>query len=211
MQAMPDSKKLEERVKELTCLYRISSLDEKELSAGDMLEKSVGYLTEAVQFSEYCIVEIWYEGKKYKNGLKGNANINIHSKAYTSKTQKIKVTLYYKANRQTTGENLTFLKEEQAMLDAVCKQLASKLNWLEAKKQLDLQRLTQNRSYLNANIGSWEYDVKKNRVHLSEVLVTLLEAEEALNLSSDDLINFIATEKDRNRFVEEVKEAINSK
>jgi len=57
-QAMPDTKKLEERVKELTCLYRISSLDEKELSAGDMPGKSVSYLVGAVQFREYCVVEV---------------------------------------------------------------------------------------------------------------------------------------------------------
>jgi len=208
---MPDSKKLEERVKELTCLYLISSLDEKELSAGDMLDKSVNYLADAVQFPNHCFVEIWYAGKEYKNDLPGFSSTNIHSVAFTSKTQQIKISLQYVADRKTLDNNLVFLKEEQAMLDAVCKQLASKLNWIEAKKQLDLQRLTQNRSYLNANIGSWEYDVEKNRVHLSEVLITLLETEEGLELSPDELINFIATEKERNRFVEEVKEAINSK
>jgi len=210
-QAMPDTKKLEERVKELTCLYRISSLDEKELSAGDMLGKSVSYLADAVQFPEYCVVEILYEGKEYKNGHPGYPNVNIYSEAHTSKAHKLKITLHYKANRETPGKDLAFLKEEQAMLSAVSKQLASKLNWIEAKEELDLQRLTRNRSYLNANIGSWEYDVKNNRVHLSEVLVTLLETEEGLNPSSEDLINFIATEKERKRFVEEVKEAINSK
>src|SRR6056297_844740 len=208
---MPDSKKLEERVKELTCLYRISSLDEKELSARDMLDKSVNYLADAVQFPNHCFVEIWYAGKEYKNDLPGFSSTNIHSVAFTSKTQQIKISLQYVADRKTLDNNLVFLKEEQAMLDAVCKQLASKLNWIEAKKQLDLQRLTQNRSYLNANIGSWEYDLEKNRVHLSEVLITLLETEEGLELSPDELINFIATEKERNRFVEEVKEAINSK
>lgn len=208
---MPDSKKLEERLKELTCLYRISSLDEKEVSAGDMLEKSVNYLADAVQFPNHCFVEIWYAGKKYNNELQGSSSTNIHSVAFTSKTQQIKITLHYVADRKTPDDNLVFLKEEQAMLDAVCKQLASKLNWIEAKKQLDLHRLTQNRSYLNANIGSWEYDVEKNRVHLSEVLITLLETEDRLELSPDELIKFIATEKERKRFVEEVKEAINSK
>lgn len=210
-QAMPDSKKLEERLKELTCLYRISSLDEKELSAGDMLEKSVNYLADAVQFPNHCFVEIWYAGKEYKNDLSGSSSTNIHSVAFTSKTQQIKITLHYVANGTTPDNNLVFLKEEQAMLDAVCKQLASKLNWIEAKNQLELHRLTQNRSYLNANIGSWEYDVEKNRVHLSEVLITLLETEDRFELSPDELIKFIATEKERKRFVEEVKEAINSK
>src|SRR6056297_3588741 len=98
---MPDSKRLEERVKELTCLYRISSLDEKELSAGDMLDKSVNYLADAVQFPNHCFVEIWYAGKKYNNELQGSSSTNIHSVAFTSKTQQIKITLHYVADRKT--------------------------------------------------------------------------------------------------------------
>jgi len=207
---MPDSKKLEERVKELHCLYCISSLDEKKLFAGDILEKSVRYIVNAVQHPENCIVEILYDGQKYDNGLPGPSNVHIHSKAYTSKKQQIKITLYYKWNENKRVHDLTFLDEEQAMLNAICKQLASKLNWIQTKKELQLQRLTQNRSYLNANIGSWEYDFEKNSVHLSEVLGTLLEIDEELNLPLNDLFKFIATKKDRNRIKKEVIEAIDS-
>lgn len=208
---MPDTKKLEERVEELTCLYRISSLNEKELSVGTMLRKSINYIAESVQHSDNCIAEIFYNRQRYSNGQPGASYEKIRSEANTSKTQQINIILHYKADDNTPEKDLLFLNEKQSMLDAICKQLASKLNWVQVKEELNKQRLTQNRSYLNANIGSWEYDVKKNRIHLSEALGTLLETDVELYFSLRDVLNFIAHDRDRKRFKDHVKKAIKDK
>jgi PAS domain S-box-containing protein len=205
---MADSKKLEERVKELTCLYRVSSLDEKKMSAGDILQKSVGYLAEAVQFPENCAAQITYQEKRYSNVQPGPTIAEVSSIATISKTKQLKITLGYQEKGNNDNSGVSFLQEEQAMLDAVCKQLASKLNWMEVNKELELYRLTQNRSYLNAKIGSWEYDFENNEIYLSEILATLLETDVSLARSPRDLLKFIAHKEDRERLKNQILKAI---
>jgi len=208
---MADSKKLKERVKELTCLYRVSNMDEKELSVREILHKSIGILAKAVQHPGNCIVEIQYCGQVYNNGDPGSSSSRIYTGAKISETEQLKLSLWYKVSKKNSDENLAFLNEEQSMLDSVCNQLASKINWIESKNELERQRLTQNRSYLSANIGSWEYDVKDKKIFLSEVLKTLLETGQMVIDAPVNFLNFIAVKKDRYRFKEQVKEAVKFK
>lgn len=205
---MADSTQLKERIKELTCLFRISSLDEKGLAAEEILQQSVQHILSGVQYPENCFVEIFYAGQRYRNRKPGPSCASIISKADTSQTHQIKITLEYKVSEDLSEEVLLFLPEEKGMLDAACKQLASKLNWLEVNSELELQRLTQNRSYLNANIGSWQIDFEKNRVYFSEVLATLLEADNKFRFTPNDLLKYVAEEKDKERLKSRVKEAI---
>lgn len=207
---MPDSKQLEERVKELTCLYRISSLDEKELSIKELLQRSTAIMADAVQYPERCLVEIAYEGRIYKNNQLGSSIVSIHFETETSKGSSLEIQLFYDEEGGGSESIPEFLQEEKAMLEAVCKQLASKLNWIHANKELELHRMTQNRSYLNANIGSWEYNFKKNQIHLSEVLITLLKTEGKQIYTPDGIVRFITSKKDRDRLKREAEEAIDT-
>lgn len=205
---MPDSKKLNERVKELKCLFNISSLNEKELTEHEILREAVSYLTEAVRFPSNCIAIVIFEGEEYSNGKASVSNSSIYSEFGTTGNGKLEITLFYYSQGKVQDEELVFLQEEQALLDAVCRQLASKINYIRTKKELRNKQLTQNRSYLNANIGSWEYDFRKEKLYLSGVLRTLLGLGEGVDMVPADLLQLISDEKDRENFMAEVQKAI---
>lgn len=205
---MPDSKTLKERVKELTCLYNISSLNEKELTAHEIVKESVHHLTRAVQFPENCIAVVLFNGEEYGNRNSVSSVSTIHSEVETAYNGKLKITLYYRKDDKIPEGDLLFLVEEKALLDSVCRQIASKIEWIYAQKILEAKQATQNRSYLNANIGSWEYDFRLQKLYLSDVLKTLLELDGHKDLLPSDLFLFIPTEKDRERFKADIKKAI---
>lgn len=204
---MPDSNKLKERVKELKCLYNISSLNEKELTAGQLLNKSVIYLVEAVQFPSHCVAVVALDGEEYSNGSAGDTALSIQTEVQSMYAGQLEITLFYRKNIKPIAD-LVFLDEERALIDSVCRQLVSKIDWMYAQKILETKLATQNRSYLNANIGSWEYDLKKRELYLSDVLKTLLNLDESADAAPADLFQLIADDSDRERFKAEVNEAI---
>ena len=204
---MPDSNKLKERVKELTCLYNISSLNEKELTAGQLIKKSVLYLVEAVQFPSYCVAVVELDGEEYSNGSAGDTASSIQAEVQSMYAGQLVITVYYRKNDKLMAD-LVFLDEEQVLIDSVCRQLVSKIDWMYAQKILETKLATQKRSYLNANIGSWEYDLKKRELYLSDVLKKLLNLDESADAVPADLFQLIPGDSDRERFKVEVKEAI---
>ena len=120
---------LEERVKELNCLYRITQLIEKpDTSYKEIIRGTLELIPPAWQFPEMTCARITYDRKSYKTGnfketeWKLTSRIEIYQKP-------MEIEIYYL-------EDNPFLKEEVNLLNDIGKRLKVSFGQIEAKQKL---------------------------------------------------------------------------
>jgi len=120
---------LQERIKELTCLYEVSSIIvNADLDQIQEILRAIGLsLKEAFQFPEYTEVAIKTSISSFKTG-DVNENIGLSSdiKVFNKPDGKITVSL--------TADKSAFLKEEQQLLDNVALKIENLLERIEIKQ-----------------------------------------------------------------------------
>lgn len=133
------SRKLKERVKELRCLYNVSSLGEYKSSIDELLQDAVEYIPEGFQYPQIAEASIGFEGKTYTTKY-----YKDHPDGITSKDRKvnnnhlhIKV-IYSKGNIAFEADE--FLEEEQKLIDNIANTLSSKINRILAQERLKESR-----------------------------------------------------------------------
>lgn len=114
---------LEERIKELNCLYRISSLREKKnLSLSDTLQGIVDLLPPSWQYPEITCARITREGDIYvtdnyrETHWQQASDVKVHGKIVGQ------VVVFYLEGKPELDEG-PFLKEERHLIDAVSERL----------------------------------------------------------------------------------------
>lgn len=124
---------LKERVKELECLYNISSVFESTKNIEEAFEKSINYLIEGFQFPEHTTAEIEIKGKvfgnlkcKKQNVLSENIIINDQIRG------KIKVCY---------DNNALFLKEERKLLKTISIVISKAYGKIEKTIDLEKQKM----------------------------------------------------------------------
>ena len=131
---------LRERVKELTCLYSIAKVSERQdLSLNDILKSIVELIPPAWQYPEIAMGRISLNGQVFstpgpqQTGKKQAADIIVNGKRRGS------VEVIYTKNKQNLDEG-PFLREERNLIDAIARQIALIIEQKEAEeKRLNLQ------------------------------------------------------------------------
>ena len=127
-----DQTALRERVKELTCIYKLSRISQMPLlSLEEILEKAVGTFPEAFQFPESTIAEILFDEKSFvsprnnnRNNKeeKGHSDLHIYSYLYVYGVKRGKIIISYE--KQKLPDYIQdFLPEEKSLVESVVKQL----------------------------------------------------------------------------------------
>lgn len=115
---------LQERVKELTCLYGIAQVAHKPgISTEDALQQMVNLLPGAFQFPDMASARITINGKPYTAGNIGRPDHSISSELIANGVQRGKVEVFYSQVAESAGETL-FLPEEGALLEMVAREIA---------------------------------------------------------------------------------------
>ncbi len=133
-------KTLEERIKELNCLFGLSKLVEQpEISLEQIFEKTVHLIRKAYQYPDATCVRITFEGVQYKtdNFEKSELGQYAQIKIHGDKAGDIEV--YYLGEKPESGQS-PFLKEESDLLDAVAKHLGSVAERKKTGEKLQLFR-----------------------------------------------------------------------
>jgi signal transduction histidine kinase len=131
---------LRERVKELTCLYSIAKVSERQdLSLNDILRNIVELIPPAWQYPEIAMGRISINGQVFstpgpqQTGKKQAADIILNGKRRGS------VEVIYTEKKQNLDEG-PFLREERHLIDAIARQTALIVEQKEAEeKRLNLQ------------------------------------------------------------------------
>jgi len=125
-------KNLQERSKELTCLYKVEEiLNKKELSLPQIFEKLVRIIPWGWQYPEFAQVKIQYNDQVYKSPKYED---NTPKQEVLLKTQEKtvgKITVNYKSTLRKSDKNL-FLEEELKLL----KSIADRIGFIIMHKEL---------------------------------------------------------------------------
>ncbi|MFC1551306.1 LuxR family transcriptional regulator, partial [Candidatus Latescibacterota bacterium] len=135
---MPSNSLLEERIKELNCLYNISKLIENEDSLEIVFNESTNLIKEAWQYPENTCVKIKIDNEEYKT--ENFRETNWKQSSYIKLRNECigKLEIYYLKKMPNCFEG-PFLKEERDLIDAIADRFGKVI---ERKKALsDLRTL----------------------------------------------------------------------
>lgn len=127
-----------ERIKELTCLYKLSQLsNQPNLNLENFLSEVVKLLPESWQFPEITTARIIYEDDIFKTDPFAVTQWKLSSELHVRNRKSGLIEIYYNDERPTAAEG-PFLIEERLLLDEIALQLSRTIEHDLAKKDLTL-------------------------------------------------------------------------
>jgi len=131
-------KQLRERVKELSCLYKLSLLsNQPSLNLANYFQEAVELLPESFQYPDITCARIIYEGEIFKTEGFAASQWRLASQINVRNRKAGLIEVYYKKEQPQEAEG-PFLIEERLLLDEVALQITSTVGHLLAKEDLAL-------------------------------------------------------------------------
>ncbi|WP_234571425.1 PAS domain-containing sensor histidine kinase [Rhodohalobacter sp. 614A] len=187
---MSKSKLLKERVKELTCLYTISNLNEHELSVNELLQNAVECLPEAMQYTEYSSGCIEFDGHRYTTEGFAPSKWMLTETNETLRRDKLNVHVAYSDDFSNQKE-APFLDEEKQMIRSIAYQLSLKIDRIHRKNELQKKQLIVKRSYELSGIGTWELNVEDSVFYWTPFIKELHGIDLDTDLKLDDAFKLV--------------------
>jgi len=129
---------LRERVKELTCLYEISELSQKEnLSLVHILNKVLKLLLSAWQYSDITVARITYDNQSYVTSGFKETPFKQTEKIIINGKERGAIEVYYLKKMPRLDEG-PFLKEERKLIQAVTLKVAFIIERKEIEEKIKL-------------------------------------------------------------------------
>jgi len=181
---------LDERIKELSCLFRLSKLVEQpDISLEKILQETVPLIRNAYRYPDVTCVKITFEGIQYKTDnfkkteLSQYARINVHGDEAGG------IEVYY-LGEKAEGDQGPFLEEESALLNAVAEHLSRVVERRQAGEKLQLFRNLIDRSNDSVLVAEpqWGRFLDVNEKACDYLGYT---REELLNMTVKDIDNSI--------------------
>lgn len=204
---MSEKSLLKERVKELTCLYNISNLNEHELTVDELLQKAVKYLPEAMKYPDCAEACITFKNGQYRTKNFEYTQWILSEINQTLRNEELSVHIVYL--REVSGQNgSTFLDEEMEMIRSVAYQLSLKIDRITSKNELLKRRRLLNKSYELSEIGTWELDVQESKLYWSTFIKELHGVDPEVNLTLDEGFSLVREGESRETIKKAVSNAI---
>lgn len=206
-QQNPEIKRLQKRLKEKSCLYKISSLNEQQLSVEELLEKAVHILPQGWQHTGVTEAAIEYGGKTFTSGNYMESGWVQSTKAEVRPGNNLTVTVAYLEERSFYDEGL-FLNEERELIESVADHLARKLNQKHSQQQLKEKQVLLDKAYKLAHIGIWEFDMQTHDLQWSDVTKEIHGFGPDYKPDVESTINLFKEGINRQKFAEAARAAI---
>jgi len=128
--------KLKERIKELTCLYKIYEvIQQQNLELKEGLQKIVDLIPSALQFPGITCTKISYKNKEFRTSSYNETKCKISTPINIDGKKKGEIKVFYLEQTQEFDEG-PFLKEERALIENISAILETYIKEKEAKKAL---------------------------------------------------------------------------
>jgi PAS domain S-box-containing protein len=129
---------LRERVKELTCLYKLSMLSNKpNLDFDSFFQDTVELLPESLQYPEITSARIIYNERIFKTESFAVSPWKLSSDLYVRGSKVGAIEVYYSEKRPSAAEG-SFLLEERLLLDEIALQVSRTMGQVLARHDLAL-------------------------------------------------------------------------
>ncbi|HUU39338.1 MAG TPA: ATP-binding protein, partial [Desulfatiglandales bacterium] len=131
---------LEERIKELNCLFGLSKLVEQpEITTEQIFQQTTELIRNAYRYPDLTCVRITFNGVHYKTDNFDKSELSQHSEIKLRGEIAGEIEVYYVGEKAGSDEG-SFLKEERDLLDAVAKHLGRIAERKQAGEKLQLFR-----------------------------------------------------------------------
>ncbi|NGX49749.1 MAG: Cell-division control histidine kinase PdhS, partial [Candidatus Anoxychlamydiales bacterium] len=182
---------LRERIKELTCLYRISQLAEKvDISIQDLLKESLDLIRSAWQFPNITCVRIQFKDLKIKTDDFLISKWKQEAPIRRSNEIIGKIEVYYKKKKPNSYEG-PFLKEERSLINAIAEVIGRFAERKKIKQNLE-ESVEKYRNLVN-NVSDIiiETDLEGNRTFVNPQIskITGYGLEESILKNKFDLMH----------------------
>jgi len=136
-------KKLQERIKELQCLYQIANLSEESgISKDVFLQKTVEILPQAWQYPEITCARIILNNKTYKTSNFKETAWSQKADLSTHNDKNGSIEIYYLKEEPPADEG-PFLKEERELINTIAKNINTYLS----RKQIEQEKSASEENY----------------------------------------------------------------
>lgn len=136
---------LKERVKELECLYNISSEIESSLSIEKMMPKITIHIANGLQYPEISVSRIVIDGKSYESKDLNNEKIinSLSNDIIVEGKRRGKIEFFYVEKEFSKDFDTSYLKEEENLIKEISRMLGKTIlkNDLEKKVNRYVERL----------------------------------------------------------------------
>lgn len=130
---------LQERVKELNCLYRFSNLVERSDTLEQILEELPGLIPPSWQYPEIASAKITYENSTYTSDSFKESRWVQSSDIVVHGEPRGAVEVFYAEEKPKTYEG-PFLKEERELLDLITERLGRIIERFDVQQRVEEQR-----------------------------------------------------------------------
>jgi len=132
--------KLQQHIKQLDCLYGLSRLAvQPQISLDQIFQETTGLIRSTYRYPDITCVRITFNGIQYKTDNFRKTEISQWGDILVRGEKAGSIEVYCLEKRQENGEG-SFLKEEGALLDAVCEKLGRIAGLKQATDKLRLFR-----------------------------------------------------------------------
>ncbi len=166
---------LQERVKELTCLYGMTELIEKHGNSFDLILQGIADLIPSSwQYPEITSTRIVFDTKKFtsenykKSRWRQSADVEMFKKKIGS------VEVFYSEKRPDSVEG-PFLKDERLLINAICERIGRVAERIRAGQELEAERLA----------------LKNMNIALKEVLTKIQDEKNEIGRALQDNVDKI--------------------
>ncbi|MES2432079.1 MAG: PAS domain S-box protein [Bacteroidota bacterium] len=127
---------INERVKELNCLYRISELtNDPHKTIDDILQECVDIIPNGYQYPEYTCARIIFEGKIFKTANFQETSWKLKADIIKKDILIGKVAVYY-THQMPEADEGPFLKEERLLINSIADMLESSTDRKNSEREL---------------------------------------------------------------------------
>jgi PAS domain S-box-containing protein len=173
---------LQERVKELACLYAVNHDMQERLSIDELCRRVIEYLIPAMKFPEITVPVIELDGRRftcerYTEGL----SHGLHEEIRVGGEVRGHLSVYYAEKRPF------LLPEEQNLLNAIVEDLGLWLEHKEAEEALRESEESLAKAQQIAHLGNWDWDVKNQRLTWSDEVYRIFGVEKACELTYEGI------------------------
>ena len=199
---------LQDRMKRQSELfYRIANLNVRDLSVEEVLFKAVEIIQAGWDNHDLISAVINYKDSVYSVQHFKETGWVLASGDAAVDEGSLLINVFY-LDEQTFLKNILYRENDQNLINSITTQLASKIDSIISKKELNKKQELLDKTYKLARIGTWEFDMITHQLHWSSLTKDVHGFDDDYEPDLESTINLFKEGFNREKFAQTAYDAI---